>query len=392
MEENYGKCIKYIKNHWKRITFLTSKNKGIHIGLPNKYISPNDKIFIYDQFYWDSYFIILGLVASGEVSLAKGIVDNFIYLYKRFGIIPARNRFYDLGISQPPFLTSMIMEIFQITKDKNWLKKAAKVAENELKNYWMNKKVVERHLVYKGLSRYCDHFITHLTAEHESGWDTTSRFNDHCLDYLPIDLNTLLYKYEIDLADISKILGESEKRDKFLKKAKMRKQKINELMWNSRKEFFFDYNYHLTTQSDFYSIAGFYPLWANLASKRQARKLKNNLKLFEYGGGLANTQKENLSKEFKQHDYPNGWPHQQWIVIKGLLNYGFKQDAERLAKKWLNLNKKMFLKTGKFWEKYDVVKCGLGKSGRYPTQSGFGWTNGVFLKLVRNSINFNSNI
>jgi alpha,alpha-trehalase len=113
----------------------------------------------------------------------------------------------------------------------------------------------------------------------------------------------------------------------------------------------------------------------------QAKKCRDNLKKFECKYGLANTQKK-VSKEFKQWDYPNGWPNQEWIAIKGLLNYGFTEDAERLAKKWLNLNKKVFNKTGKFWEKYDVVTGTIGKEGRYPNQMGFGWTNAIFIKLI----------
>ncbi|MFW6283244.1 MAG: trehalase family glycosidase [Minisyncoccales bacterium] len=97
---------------------------------------------------------------------------------------------------------------------------------------------------------------------------------------------------------------------------------------------------------------------------------------------MANTQKENISKKFKQWDYPNGWPNQQWVVIKGLLNYGFIEDAERLSKKWLDLNKKVYEKTRAFWEKYDVVALDKGKDGRYATQKGFGWTNAVFIKMV----------
>lgn len=372
-------CLKHIENYWRKITFYLPEDKDIRIGLPNEFVSPNNQMFKNDQFYWDSYFIILGLIESQKTSLAKGMVDNFVYLYKKFGIIPSRNRFYNLGISQIPFFTSMILEIFRISNDKLWLKKVAKVAEDELKNYWMG----EKHLVYQGLSRYCDHYITHLTAEHESGWDMTSRFSEHCLNYLPIDLNSCLYKYETDLAEIYKILNDKLKERWYLNQANKRKRAIMKFMWNEEKGFFFDYNYKLKKQSNFYSIAGFYPLWVKLISKSQAEKIKNNLRIFEYKGGLANTQKVGLSKEFKQWDYPNGWPNQQWIVIKGLLNYRFKDDAERLAIKWLELNKRIFLKTGNFWEKYNVVECKVGKADRYPAQAGFGWTNAVFIKLVK---------
>lgn len=380
--KDYKECLRYIESYWEKITCYHPEDKYTHLGLPHPFVSPNDGIYRNDQFYWDSYFIILGLVKCGRAELARGMVDNFIFMQKRFNIIPMRNRFYNLGSSQIPFLTSMIKEVFHVSKDLAWYKHAMKAAEYELHQYWMNKSLTEVHLVYKGLSRYCDHHITHLAAEHESGWDMTSRFHNHCLDYLPIDLNCALYKYELDLAGFYKTIGSRRKYDQYIVDSEKRRRRINELMWNLKKGFFFDYNYKHERQSAFYSIAGFYPLWAKLATHTQARKVMENLKRFEYRGGLANTQSNNLSKEYKQHDYPNGWPQQQWIVVRGLMNYGFNREAARLAKKYLDLNNSVFHKTGKLWEKYDVVKCTISKEERYKTQHGFAWTNAIFIRLI----------
>ena len=382
----YHDCLKYIKDYWKSVTVYNPRDKQLHLGLPNKYVAPNAEIFYKDQFYWDSYFTILGLVDDEKTKLARGMVENFVHLYKRFGIIPMRNRYYNLGTSQIPFLTSMITEVYEREKDTGWLKKVVPVAESELNNYWMNEHLTERHIVYKGLSRYCDHYITHLGAEHESGWDMTSRFNDHCLDYLPVDLNSCLYKYEMDLFRYFSLLKKHKKAERYLILARKRKKQMIRLMWNSNRSFFFDYDKTKKEQSGFYSVAGFYPLWARLATEKQAEQIcEKALPLFECKGGIANTLSTNLSSVFKQHDYPNGWPHQQWIVIRGLLNYGYRVDAERIATKWLDMNQKVFRKTGKLWEKYDVVKqnVGLYNADRYPTQSGFSWTNAVFLRLVK---------
>ena len=111
--ESYKNCLEYIKNYWPKITFYAPESKVFYIGLPNRFVSPSKGLFAKDQFYWDSYFIILGLAASGKIKLAKGMVDNLMYLYEKYEIIPLRNRLYNLGISQPPFLTSMILEMPQ---------------------------------------------------------------------------------------------------------------------------------------------------------------------------------------------------------------------------------------------------------------------------------------
>ncbi|MFI5200885.1 MAG: trehalase family glycosidase [Candidatus Kapaibacterium sp.] len=379
---DYKDVLTHIEHYWDEITCDHPKDKFAHFGLPNKFICPNEGIFKDDQFYWDSFFIILGLVRCGRVELAKGMIDNFLFMQKRFDIIPMRNRWFSLGTSQIPFLTSMINEVFDVTKDTRWRRKAMAAAERELKNYWMNKSRTELHIVYRGLSRYCDHYITHLAAEHESGWDMTSRFHEHCLDYLPVDLNCALYKYEIDLAEYYNSVRKPRQSNAFLKQAEKRQRAIASLMWNAEKGFFFDYDYKHKKRSSFYSIAGFYPMWAKLATHGQAKKMVENLSQFEYEYGLANTQATGLSEEYKQHDFPNGWPPQQWIVIRGLLNYGFRGDAIRLAKKFLDLNQKNLKKTRQLWEKYNMVTGTPGESERYPTQPGFGWTNAVILRLI----------
>lgn len=380
--KDYRDCLRYIEKTWKQITFYHPRDKFRHLGLPNRFVAPNNGIYKNDQFYWDTYFIILGLVKCGREELAKGMIDNFLFMHKRFNIIPMRNRFYNLGSSQMPFLTSMAKEVYEATGNLPWFKRVMKTAEEELNNYWKNKALTEIHIVYKGLSRYCDHYITHLAAEHESGWDMTSRFHNRCLDYLPVDLNCALYKYETDLAEFYKLVKNSRKSEQYIEQSEVRRRTLNSLMWNLKKGFYFDYDYKHKKQSAFVSVAGFYPLWAKLATYTQAKKIADFLPNLECKGGIANSQSTGLSEEYKQHDYPNGWPQQHWIIVKGLMNYGFTEAAKRIAKKYLDLNNALFKKTGKMWEKHDVVHNDIGKPDRYETQHGFGWTNAVFVRLI----------
>lgn len=387
-KNKYQKCLSYIERFWGQATFSFPRDNRVHFGLPNKFVSPNSSRFGRDQFYWDSYFIILGLAAAGRIKLAKGMVDNFVFIFNKLGFIPVRNIFNSLVISQPPFLTSMALEVFEHAPDKKWLARVAATAAQELGDYWQDKFSTDeqwpKHLLKSGLSRYAGSYRTSFLAEYESGWDDTSRFDDRCLDFAPVDLNCLLYKYEKNLAEIYARLGSKTKQKFFRSAAKKRQAAINKYCWREKEGFFFDYDDKKKKTDKFHSLAGFYPLWSGLASKQQAAKAVKNLKKFETAFGLANTQKEKLKKPFRQWDYPNGWPNQQWIVIKGLLNYGYREDAERLAKKWLDLNLKIFQQSGKLWEKYDVARGRIGLADeRYKTQAGFGWTNAVFLRLCQ---------
>jgi alpha,alpha-trehalase len=89
----------------------------------------------------------------------------------------------------------------------------------------------------------------------------------------------------------------------------------------------------------------------------------------------------NFTKQ--QWDAPNGWAPLQWIAIKGLRNYGFKELASKIKNRWVEVNVMVYQKTGKLVEKYNVVNIEINATGgEYPLQDGFGWTNGVLLDLL----------
>ena len=252
------------------------------------------------MYYWDSYFIILGLLCRGKITLAKGMAENLFYLFNRFQFIPQSNRFYHLGKSNPPFLTSIIEEIFSVNQDKSWLRNATKIAIGEYEKVW----TYGYRLTDNGLSRYWEPTHTHEQAEDESGWDRTSRFLNKCLDINPVDLNCLLYKYEKDISSFYAILSNKKKSAYWKRKASNRKKLINKYMWDEKKGFFFDYDYKKQKTTNTWTIAGFFPLFTELADKKQALQLKNKLKYFEKTGGLVTTRKRYLKDNNTQWDYP----------------------------------------------------------------------------------------
>ena len=117
------------------------------------------------------------------------------------------------------------------------------IAKDEYQKVWMNQTHPKLHNVYKGLSRYYDINVLHDLAEAESGCDMTPRFERKCLDFLPVDLNALLYKYETDFARADEILGDSKSANYWLARAEERRQTVSNLMWGKLRGFFFDYNY-----------------------------------------------------------------------------------------------------------------------------------------------------
>ncbi len=388
----------YIAKFWKHLKRTNTKSKDTLIGLPHAYLVPAheaDSTFSFDEmYYWDSYFMVQGMLSDPKKrDLVVGILDDLLYEVKQFGMIPNANKTYLCSHSQPPLLTSFIFDVYRAYGlDKRWLEQAIKYAKQEYEQVWMASKKPHHHKVHEGLSRYYDVNVLHDLAEAESGWDMTTRFGRKCLDYLPIDLNSYLYKYETDFESAAKLLKKPEEAELWHQKALRRKKTISKLMWNSRRSFFFDYNFVKGTQSQVASLAAYTTMWAGLASKEQAKKLVQNLSRFEMKGGLATTEDPALQlflpqKTPSQWAYPNGWAPLHFLVIQGLERYGYKKEASRIAHKWLKTNLDWYNYNGVFIEKYNVVDPDkLPAEGLYPNQIGFGWTNAIFERLCQDYI------
>ena len=235
-----------------------------------------------------------------------------------------------------------------------------------------------------GLSRYYDINLINDLAEAESGWDMTPRFGRRALNYLPVDLNALLYKYEMDLAKFYRQIDDVRSAAKWEVAAGIRQETMNELMWNRIRGLYYDYNYVKERRGTVSSLAGFYPLWAGMVRQKRADQMVKALRRFENRGGLATTDVQQLGQFVPgaiptQWAYPNGWAPLHFMVVKGLQRYGYHADAKRIAMKWLKTNLTWFNNHGVFLEKYNVVSPDKPPAkGLYPSQTGFGWTNAVF--------------
>ncbi len=386
----------YIAEHWEMLAHEQHEDVGTLIGLPHPYLVPSvaERKFHYlEQYYWDSYFISLGLKDQAHQALVEGMLDNLVYLFNRFQLIPNASRMYLTSRSQPPLLTSFIFHIYD-TYDKSdeWLENQMKVAKTEYETVWTSDHHPVWHQVHQGLSRYYDINVLHDLAEAESGWDMTPRFERKCLDFLPVDLNALLFKYETDFVRTAKILGNEADAAAWDNKAQTRKAAMDELMWAKVRGFYFDYNYAKGEQSGTWSLAAYYTLWSGMASELQANRLVENLAKFEKNGGLTTTTRPLIDMSIfgslkTQWAYPNGWAPLHYIVVEGLKRYGYHKEAERIARKWLKTNTDWFDKHGVFLEKYNVVNPSKPPlAGVYPSQTGFGWTNAIYERFCEEFI------
>jgi alpha,alpha-trehalase len=236
--EDVAAARKYVADYWTKTQRFHPKDDESLLGLPKPYLVPSyqEKTgFDYNElYYWDSYFMVQGMLADAKSEeLVSGILENLMALFTRFKIIPNASRTYLMGRSQPPLLTSFIFDVYQAYgKDEAWLKDAIELAKREYETVWLGVKKPNERLVHKGLSRYYDINYLHDLAEAESGWDMTPRFDHRALNFLPVDLNALLYKYEADFARAARIFGDKREAAKWEDAAEQRKKVMNELMWD----------------------------------------------------------------------------------------------------------------------------------------------------------------
>ncbi|AFY94139.1 trehalase family glycosidase [Chamaesiphon minutus] len=400
--------------------------------LPHAYVVPGGR---FNEMYgWDSYFIQMGLLRDGEIDLARSMTEQLVYEIEHYGTILNANRTYQLARSQPPLLTLMILAVYAQTHDRDWVRSLLPMVER-FYYYW----TVPPHLnPSTGLSRYyalghgpapevlvsekdedgrthydrvreyyrqhevndydlalyydreedclTDLFYQGDRSMRESGFDISNRFGPFSVDiihYVPVCLNVLLYQMEQDIATLYEIVEQSETAQTWRERAIDRHERIDRFLWDEDAGQYFDYNFSTGDRRPYEFATTFYPLWAGIASTEQAQRVVQNLDRFEMPGGLQTST--HISGN--QWDAPFGWAPLQLFAVQGLRRYGYQEDAERLARKFIAMLVQEFTSTGTLVEKYDVCACSADVSaeilfGYSSNEVGFGWTNGVFLELL----------
>jgi len=220
-------------------------------------------------------------------------------------------------------------------------------------------------------------------AVRESGFDTSFRFgpfSGSTHHFAGVDLNSLLYKYELDMAREAVLLGKPSEAAQWKHEAAARRAAINRYLWNPKLGLYMDYDFLKHRPSTYVYATTFFPLWAGAASPAQAKAVEKNLKLFEHPGGLAMSTYDSGM----QWDLPFGWAPVTWLTIDGLHKQGDDADAARLAREFSRTIETNYTRDGTIVEKYNVVTRSSQvqvTAGYKQNQIGFGWTNGVYLKM-----------
>ena len=409
----------HIEELWSILTRQPKQESSSLIPLPYPYIVPGGRFR--EIYYWDSYFTMLGLRVSKKTDMIQHMIDNFSYLIDKVGYIPNGNRSYFVGRSQPPFFSLMI-KLLAVEKGNSILTTYLPKLEKEYEFWMAGSKVLGSsvHAIHRVvrmpdgsmLNRYWDESTTprpeaykedvelaqhsnqkpedlyrNLRAAAESGWDFSSRwFRDtssfgtiHTTDIVPVDLNCLLLHLEKMLMEAYQVSGNTEASRRYDDLSKRRHAAVQKYCWNEKEKFYFDYDFREDKLKKHFTLAGVFPLFFDLANAAQAESVASALKdKFLQPGGLTTT----LNRTGQQWDAPNGWAPLQWIAYRGLINHNLTELAQEIQSRWMSINERVYYKTGKMTEKYNVCDdADEAGGGEYPNQDGFGWTNGVYLAM-----------
>ncbi|XP_018333658.1 trehalase-like [Agrilus planipennis] len=399
------------------------------IPVPNHFIIPGGRFREY--YYWDSYWVIEGLLISEMYDTARQIIENFLYLVETIGFIPNGGRVYYLNRSQPPLLASMVSLYYNYTKDVAWVEKHIDVVAKELAFWLANKTTTVQtengnytlaryYVPYSGPrpESYAEDFETasvwtdldqrqktyvELKSGAESGWDFSSRWifdesgnaNDNLSGIeasriIPVDLNSFLCHGFRKVAELYEIIDQNVDSNLWYGVYKSWVEAVDSVLWNSDENIWLDFDIQLKRHRRAAYPTHVTPLWAGCHSPekdkaelvRHAYNYLTERGLLAYLGGLPTS----LLNTTQQWDFPNAWPPIQHLVVYSLVGNGV-QEAEEAAhsivKKWIDSNILGFIDSGEMYEKYDAEVPGqYGGGGEYTVQSGFGWTNGIAFKFI----------
>ncbi len=395
-----------------------SRGASSQLQLSNRYVVPGGRFR--EMYYWDSYFTMVGLQASGRDDLVADLVENFSGLIDRYGHIPNGTRSYYLSRSQPPFFALMVelqaeregthaltRRLPQLEREYSfWMegaeglapgaahRRVVRLTDGSLLNRNWDDLAVPRDEAYRedlevarNSGRPAADVYRDLRAAAESGWDFSSRWladgkamgSIRTTDLAPVDLNSLLYKLELVIARGCKEAKRPDCEKKMLTNARARRATMLRLMWDGKLNAFVDYDWRNQRGMNRLTAATVYPLFVGIASEQQVQGIAATIRAtLLMPNGLATTTLDSG----QQWDDPNGWAPLQWMAIDGLRSHGEGDLAADIAQRWVAENARVYCATGKLVEKYNVREAGEGAGGEYPVQDGFAWTNAVLIKLL----------
>ncbi|KAH8232993.1 hypothetical protein KR026_002757 [Drosophila bipectinata] len=395
------------------------------IYIPKPFIVPS--VSHREYWYWDSFWIVRGLLHCGMYETAKGMIDNFLMLVREYGFVPGCGRIYCAGRSNPPMLIMMMKSYVEVTKDEAFAIQSLPLLELEYKTFLLNHEVKvkgrtmyqyrdistgPRPEAYREDLETAEHIesnetkealYTQLKSACESGQEFSSRWfvaadgsnRGTIVDtspsaIVPVELNAIVFRSGKILAEFHRKSGNTKKADEYQDRACTLVKAIRDIMWNDHAGIWLDYDLENQKPRDFFCCTNFAPLWARAFPLVDTEKVSTSVmryietnQLDEMYGGVPHTLNEHA---FQKWDYPNSFPPMMFIVIEGLDNLGTPQSKAK-SKEWAHQWVKSVYAAYKYehliFERYYCKEFGQpGDRSGNAKYTGYGWTIGVVFELL----------
>ncbi|KDQ16083.1 glycoside hydrolase family 37 protein [Botryobasidium botryosum FD-172 SS1] len=379
--------VKIVDGYWSQLARNTDPNElcdGIKcestlIPLNHTFVVPGGRFR--EQYYWDTYWIIEGLLQSEQYDMVKSSLSNFMDELATIGFIPNGGRKYYLNRSQPPLFMKMLYNYVNATGDLSVLERGLPLAEVELA-WWATNRTIQITSPYSGQTYDVAHYAVvntaprpegfledYLTANGadietpftdqqkedlyadlasgaESGWDYSSRwvkepfagntsYNLPALrtlntrNTIPVCLNSILYDYRSLLANLYDLQGQSNKNETLTSSAATHRSKaaeiksaILDLFWDAEKLAFYDFNATSSSRNTLFSTAHFYPFWVDIWPDEVTQSEEKAFGAFASVNLVMHRYNGTLPVTFLQTglqwDAPNAWPPHQYIAMEAL--------------------------------------------------------------------------
>jgi len=168
------------------------------------------------------------------------------------------------------------------------------------------------------------------------------------------DLNSFLYLEFLAAEKIALAKGLPVDATDFAAQAKRTKDLIQRLLWNEQDGFFYDRDIRTGLPIRVKSVNGLYPLWAGIPDAAQAQRLVHEhiMNPREFWSAYPLPSYALNERNYTQHHVPcpqidiyyalpDGhcnwrggiWGHGNYMVAHGLQRYGFREEAQTLARK-----------------------------------------------------------
>lgn len=393
----------YIRENWTK-TFHPAEELAGDVKVDHPYVSPCATDVYTEIFYWDTYFINIGLMLDGYSEQARYNIDNISKFINELGFMPNAN--YITDRSQPPFFTKMVYDYYKKSGDKSIIddyietilkeykfwetERKNEIGLNSYRNNGVEADIIRNYEWHHG--RVCETGETKeekltiggdIMAIAESGLDFNMRFKTPrsriaAHEFSHLDLDCILYDMEVRTAEMLRILNRDEEAEEFDNAAEKRKELMNKY-YLTKDCIYLDYNFVTGKHSVILSAASLYPYAFGVSNDKEgALKALKRLEL-EYGLSACEKRDDDL---FYQWDYPCMWPAATCLAYMGLKNIGLDGDAKRIADKYVTVARKVFNETGRLWEKYDALTGKIAVTSEYETMPMMGWTAAVYRYFV----------